>query len=263
MNEDIQDNVDQTNTPEHTEVELRAMEMGWRPLSEFSGDEDDFVEAKEFINRKPLFDKIEYQSKQLKAVSKALESLKVHYTKVQETEYEKALTSLKAERRRALTEGDGDRFEAVDEQIKDAESELNHVKQLQKEAIVEQPNEPHPEFKSWLDKNQWYSTVGYMRAFADDIGSKLAAQGLSPSDVLVKVRDAVKTEFPQKFRNPNKENAPDVGDSRSSKASGNKGNAAEAGLTEQERKIMNDLVRTGVMSKEKYLADLQAIKTRS
>jgi hypothetical protein len=44
--------------------------------------------------------------------------LKTHYGKVQETAYKEALAALKSERRRALTEGDADRFEQLDDDIK-------------------------------------------------------------------------------------------------------------------------------------------------
>jgi hypothetical protein len=31
-------------------------------------------------------------------------------------------------------------------------------------------------------------------------------------------------------------------------------------MNEQERKVMNDLVRSGLLTKEKYIADLKAVK---
>jgi hypothetical protein len=112
-----QENTD-PNVPEHTDVEKRAIEMGWRPLSEFDGDEADFIDAKEFVGRKPLYDKISSTTKELKAVRNAVEALKELYTKVQETEYKRALTTLKDERKKALVEGDADRFQSLDDEIK-------------------------------------------------------------------------------------------------------------------------------------------------
>ena len=76
------ENQTQDQPKQHTEVELRAMEMGWRPRDEFSGEDDDFIDAKEFVARKPLYDKIAQQSKQLKNVTQAVEALKEHYGKV-------------------------------------------------------------------------------------------------------------------------------------------------------------------------------------
>ena len=69
-------------TPELSPIEQKAISMGWRPKDQFEGDEEEFIDAKEFVRRQPLFDRIENQNKQLKNVTKALEALKVHYTRV-------------------------------------------------------------------------------------------------------------------------------------------------------------------------------------
>lgn len=253
-----QENLDQApegnEQPQYTEVELKAMDMGWRPKSEFNGDEVDFIDAKEFVNRKPLFDKIETQSRELKNVKKALDALKVHYTTVRETEYKRALNELKEQRQEAISNADGVKFEQIDNQIKEIEQQAKEVS-----AVANVPNEPdiHPEFQAWVNQNPWYQSTPYMRTFADLEGARLHAQGLDRNEVLRKVAEAVKKEFPTKFRNPNKEDAPNVEQSGGSKTGG-KSDAFE--LTAQERKIMNDLVRQGVLTKEKYITQLKEAK---
>lgn len=246
-------------TPQYSEIELKALEMGWKPKTEFHGDEADFVDAKEFVNRKPLFDRIEHQSKQLKAVTRALDALKTHYTKVQETEFNRALSALKAERKEALRDGDADKFDELDDQIKQVETQIELVKEAAATPAVQSETE-HPEFVAWVSKNSWYNNTGYMRAFADDLGSRLARQGMSPNEVLKEVEKAVRKEFPNKFVNPNKAAAPDVGSSRSPAATSSKND--DSFLTEQERKIMNTLIASDpkTFTKEKYIADLKKIK---
>lgn len=255
-----QESLGTENTPDvptHSDIELRAMDMGWRPKEEFQGNEDDFIEAKEFVRRQPLFEKIETQSKQIKAVSKALEALKVHYTRVEQAAVEKAITQMKVARKEALSDGDGDRFEVLDDEIKKAEGQLTQIEKIQKEPIVEETVD-HPEWKAFTSRNPWYTNTGYMRKFADEVGTELAQRGMSPSEVLKEVEKAVRKEFPQKFTNPNKESAPDVSTSRSS-TSNVKRNGDESKLSDSQRKIMNDLVRQGVLSKEEYIADLKSI----
>ena len=246
-------------TPEYTEVELRAMDMGWRPKEDFAGNEDDFIDAKEFVRRKPLFEKIETQSKQIKAVTKALDALKVHYTRVEEAAVNKAIATLKAQRKMALSEGDGDQFELLDDEIKKAEGQLAVLEEVKNKPLVEEEVQ-HPEWKAFTDRNPWYNATDYMRVYADKVGAQLAASGLAPAEVLKKVEQEVRKEFPNKFTNARKVEAPDVDTSRGS--GGKKVSNVEAGLTDVERKIMNDLVRSGVMTKEKYIADLQAIKKK-
>ena len=246
----------QDNTPQYTDLEVKAMNMGWRPMEEFDGPEEEFIDAKEFVRRAPLFDKIEHQSKELKNVRKALEALKTHYTRVQETEYNRALAALKSARKDALSQGDGDRFELIDNEITKVEKQVAEIKQVQETPLV-QEEVVHPEWQSWNNKNPWYQTVDYMRNYADQVGAKFAAQGMQPSEVLKEVEKAVRKEFPNKFNNPNKDSAPDVGSSRQVSRNPRKDDLE---LTDQERKVMNTLVSTGQLTKEKYLADLKKIK---
>lgn len=258
MTEEIkpQEGTPQDNTPpELTPIEQKALEMGWRPKDQFEGEEDDFIDAKEFVRRKPLFDKIETQSKEIKNVRKAIDALKQHYTVREEAAVNAALKQLKEARQEAITNADGEAFDKIDSEIKSVEKEQERLKQLDS-VPVDTPT-VHPEFAAWSNRNQWYTSVGYMRKWADDYGTTLSAQGLSPSEVLKKVEDGVKKEFPQKFTNPNKSNAPSV-ESGSQKAAGSKKDDFE--LSDQERRIMNTLVSTKVLTKEEYISQLKAAK---
>ena len=243
-------------------IEDRAREMGWRPREEFHGDDADFIDAKEFINRKPLFDKIEAQGKQLKDVLRALNNLKQHYTMVRDTEYKRALDVLKKQRSAAIKEGDGDTYEELDDHITRIEKEAADLQVLKQEIPEEQP--VHPEFQNWLTRNSWYQSVGYMRAFADQVGAELHGRGMSREKVLKGVEEAVRAEFPDKFRNRNKQDAPRVDSDTKGSGSGKRESGLD--LTPQEKKIMGDFLRmknpdgTPFMTKEQYISDLKKAK---
>lgn len=258
MSEELnQEQLEQPPEPKHSEVELRAMEMGWRPKEEYNGDEENFIDAKEFVRRKPLFDKIEHQGKQIKAVTKALEALKTHYTRVEEAAVQKAISQMKAQRKEALANGDGDSFELIDDEIKKAESSLAQIEKAREIPLVEE-EVVNPEWNAWQSRNSWYNTTPHMKVFADQVGATLAQRGMAPAEVLKEVEKAVRKEFPQKFTNPNKASAPDVDSGGGKPKTVNK--ADDGFMNEQEKKVMNDLVRTGVLTKEKYISDLKAIK---
>lgn len=247
--------------PQYSDIELKAMEMGWRPKDEFNGDETDFIDAKEFVARKPLYDKIAHQSKQMKNLTNAVEALKEHYTMVQKTEYNRALTALRNERKQAIAEGDGERVDAIEQQMDRAKEQVAEIERAAKTPIVEEVQQVHPELAEWQSKNQWYvSGPQYMKAFADQVGAQLAQSGMHRSDVLTEVAKRVRQEFPEKFKNPNKADAPAVGNAR---VTAKPAKGAEIQLTEQERNIMNTLVKGGHITKEKYLADLKAAKERN
>lgn len=237
-----------------TEIEQRALSMGWRPREEFNGSDDDFIDAKEFVRRKPLFDKIEHSSKEIKELRKAFTALTDHYTKVKESEYNRAMAALKSARSEAISTGDGARFDVLDEEIKRVEQEAAAVKN-----VAELPATPevHPTFVAWQNRNPWYNTERHMRVFADDYGRNLAAQGMQPDDVLKAVEKAVRQEYPNKFRNPNKDAAPDLDTGRQS---GTKKETFK--LTDQERRVMETLVRSDPkkFSREKYIEEVKKLR---
>lgn len=239
-----------------TPIEQQALDMGWRPKDEFEGEEDEFIDAKEFVRRKPLFDRLDQQGKQLKNVTKALDQLKDHYTKVRETEYNRALAQLKAGRQQAITDGDGAQFEVLDSRIKQVEKEAAQVLEESKPEV----HKPDPaELDNWMGRNSWYNKDDAMTAYADRIGNKyhesVLAGEMTPYQVLQKVEAEVKKEFTHKFRNSNKDTAPNISEG---KQAGRKTDSFQ--LDETERKVMENLVRQKILTKEEYIKDLKRAK---
>ena len=164
---------------------------------------------------------------------------------------------MKAQRKEALANGDGDSFELIDDEIKKAESSLAQIEKAREIPLVEE-EVVNPEWNAWQSRNSWYNTAPHMKVFADQVGATLAQRGMAPAEVLKEVEKAVRKEFPQKFTNPNKASAPDVDSGGGKPKTVNK--TDDGFMNEQEKKVMNDLVRTGVLTKEKYISDLKAIK---
>jgi hypothetical protein len=249
---------EEVKAPEYTALEQRAMEQGWRPKDEFNGDEETFVDAKEFLGRQPLFDKIETSQKEVKQLRKALENFKNHYTKVKETEYNRALAALKSERKSALENGDGDRFELIDAEIKNVEQQVQEVKQAHEAPLVQDTPQEPIEFVHWKNRNGWYDKMQYMRVYADELGTTLHQQGVKPAEVLKQVEVAVRKKFPDEFVNPRKASAPAVEEGRGS-STASRGNSFKDKLPADARSIMNSLVRSGTMTEEEYIADFKKI----
>ena len=134
---------------ELSSIEQKALEMGWKPKEEFDGDETEYIDAGEYVRRRPLFDKIEHQSKELKDVKKALRMLQDHHTKVREVEYQHALQDLRNQYKEALEAGDADKVTKLTEQIADVKAEEKATKVNQQT----QASQPHPDFLQWVEKN--------------------------------------------------------------------------------------------------------------
>jgi hypothetical protein len=236
--------------PQISDIEQRALDMGWKPKEQFTGIEDDFIDAKEFVRRKPLFDKIESQNRQVKLLNRSINELKEHFTKVNAATYDRALADLKAQRKDAIVNGDGEAFSQIDDKIKEAEAQRAELEALNQPVPEQQAD--MPQFASWKARNPWYNNVKYMRSFADELGTDLHQRGMAPDQVLTEVEKAVRLEFPEKFRNPNKASAIPVENGR---PSGKSKDTFE--MSDFERKVMNDFVRSKTMTKEEYIAGLK------
>lgn len=246
----------QSNTPatkEYSDTEKRAIAQGWVPKDEWDG-HGKWRDAEEFLDRGELFSKIDEQNRKLRNTEQTLEQMKVHLKKVRETEYNRALATLKAQKKAALEDGDADRVVEIDDQIADTKVKAAHEMQ-QIEARQQAQAGPDVHFVAWVNRNQWYQNDRAMRGAADAIGEELAQSGLrNPTDILAEVEKRIKKEFPHKFNNPNREKAGSVDGGGNSK--GQKNDSFQ--LTPEETQAMNKFIRAGLLTKEEYIADIKA-----
>lgn len=256
MSEEIEVQEPQEGTPqekEYSPIELKALEMGWNP--DFEGDEADFVDAKEFVGRKPLYDKIQGLSKKYKEVEKTLDLLKEHHGKVKETEYKRAIADLRAAKKDALIEGDADKVLEIEEAIDD----VQEARTKENNRGEQSSPEVHPDFQRWVDKNSWYVNNGEMHDFADGVGLAYRNRNpdASPSDVLEYVEKRIRKEYSTTFENPNKRRPSSVETSNNTPT--RKGSDSFQ-LTEQETEVMKKFVRQGVLTKEQYIAQIKSTR---
>jgi hypothetical protein len=258
MSEELEQTPGGETAPEQREyspVEQKAIEQGWRPKEEFSGDPDSFIEAAEFVRRGELFSKIEHQSKELKQVRAALEALKEHNSKIKETEYKRALKTLDEARKQALVEGETDRFFALEERMEEVKAEKADFDRSLEEVKAPAEQELNPEFVSWVSKNNWYESNKAMRAYADKLGVELAQEGHRPSKVLEMVEAEIKKEFAHKFQNQ-KTSRPQAVESPSRTGTTSGGFQ----LSDDERRIMRRFVESGVMTEKDYIQQLKGVR---
>ena len=250
-----QEGQQESNDVQLSPTQQEALNQGWVPKEEYHGDPEKWVDAGEFLRRGELFKKIESQGRELKEVRRALDGLKTLHASVREVEYQRALETLKAQKKEALESGDADAVIAADERI-DLVKEQQRMLAMEQTTATQPSGEQHPIFVEWKNRNSWYESSRPMKAFADARGAELAAEGISPPEVLKIIEKEIRQEFPQKFQNQRQNRAPAV------ETGNNKGGSSKAAfqLTPEERRIMQTFVRQGVMTEEKYIADLKKIK---
>lgn len=241
------------DAPQYTESETRAMEQGWVPKEQWTG-EGKWRDAESFLDRGELFGKIDAQNRKLKSTEQALAAMQQHYAKVAETEYKRALETLQKQKKEALIDNDVDTIVKLDDEIAD----LKMAKQSAPPPAQAVAAEPNPEFVAWENKNTWYRDSGPMRAYADRLGQDLAAQGKSPSEILREVSAAVRKDFPTKFSNPNRDRPSGVEGADTPRKASN----SHVELSETEAQIMKKLVGQGVLTKDQYLADIRKQRER-
>ncbi len=195
---------------EYSPAEEKAMSSGWRPEEEWSGDSEDWIDARTFNRNGEFMSRIQHQSKELTSLREESESLKAgmkelgeHNKKIAEQEFKKAMAALKREKVLALEEDDHVSVVDIDDRIGDLKESKKYMDEAE---ILEKPPEniaPNPVFVDWASINQWYSNDALLRGAADSVGMEYADKnpGAPIEDVLSFVTNRMKEEFPNKFGN--------------------------------------------------------------
>lgn len=252
-----------------SETEQKAHAAGWRPQTEWEGNPEDWVNAKEYLRVGEMMDRIKSQGSQLRSYTKkldqlesALKQLGEHNKKIQEKEYNKAMRDLKAMKAQALEQGDYETVVEIDERLADYR-EVDPAKAPQ---IPETTT--NPVIETWMEENQWYEQDAIMRGAADAMMHQLRASqpALTADQILASVSETMKEEFPHKFGGTKGTQTrrttvePNMDGTARARTTQSKAKYTSKHLNEMQLKTGKTFVRTGAIeSLEEYakqLADL-------
>lgn len=237
-------------TPVGNDAEEAARAKGWKPKEEFAGD-GDWVDAEEFLRRKPFFDKMSQQRQEIKRLQRTVESMANHYHKSVAVAVDKAIKGLKAERREAIELGDVDRVDALDAEI------AHH----QQQAVAQPANTVAPEIIDWVAENPWFNADQDMRAFAVAFNENYLKA--NPQDIgasLTKTLDAVKRAFPDKFEQTQRKPSAPASPVESGGATHKPAKYDTNRLTQEQKAAYNAYVKQHkIMSHDEYFQGLEAI----
>lgn len=258
----------------YTEEEQKAMANGWTPKDQWEGPEDEWVSAKQFNKNGELFGRINSYKHKISGLEKTVTALVKHNEKVYETAFKDALDKLKAERRVALREGDAELVEEIEERIEKVQEQQEQQQQEFKQDVAAPQQQIHPDFEPWIERNSWYANNDELRGFADGAAKRFVreaqehGQQVPFPELLRKVENYIKETFPEKFGSAPKRQGggSERGDSgargRTKASSRDDLTSIENSLSEDEKQIMNSLVNTGVLTREKYLTDMKKVLNR-
>ena len=265
-----------------TDAEQQAYAQGWRPETEWKGDPEKWVSAKEFLFRGELMDRIQKQTKVINDMkstqddmANALKVMGEHNSKIAEQEYKRALDTLKKQRREAMHEGEFDRADEIDERIdelKDAKKEADSSPKVEKKDTKDTNDDDtpkgSPEVDAWYAKNDtWYTKDIAMTAVADRVFDTYLAQHQGDFNGALEAVDTLMRErFPEEMGVQKKASPSSAavsegsGRAKSSKKSGKSKQFTVKDLNPEQYQVAKTFVDTEVFgSMQEYvdqLADL-------
>lgn len=258
-----------------SEVLHEAESQGWVPKERYRGNEADWVDANTFVkrgreilpilrkNNENLVRDLNNTREQLKEFKEAADEFKrfqkdAYERKAQDYEYR--IQEIKDSRAQAITDGDGQKVNALDDALDEAKHNLKEAKQAVKDVIKEPPpveeSQPiDPSLQTWLDKNNWFGQDKRMTSIANGIGESLRLEfpQLKGTSFLEKLDEVLLEEFPNKFGKKNTPtNRVESGSGRQGR--GSSGAQSYDNLPADARAACDKFVKQKLMTKEEYVS---------
>lgn len=241
-------------------TEQRAREKGWRPREEFNDDDKEFISADEFLRRGELLDKIKALNKKSQDQDRAIKMLAEHHKRVRENEFNRAIDYLNQERKNALVNGDVAKAVDLETQRDQVREKFDEFKRETAQA-AQVHNGPPPEFHEFMNRNTWYTRNIEATKTADALG--IAYRQSNPdadySDVLNHVEKQIRKIYPDLAGRGDPAVAAVDSSSTASATNTRKGRDTVT-LTDEEKHVMDTLIRRKVMTKEEYIADIKRLR---
>jgi len=258
------------------EIRQEAESQGWVPKERFRGNESDWVDADTFVkrgreilpilrkNNENLIKDLNATKEQLKEFRQAAEEFKQFQREAYErkaSEYEKRIQEIKESRAQAISDGDGQRVNALDDALDLAKEEFKEAKQAVKDADTVKVPEPtqaevDPGLQAWLDRNTWFGEDRRMTAVVNGIGESLRLEFplLKGQPFLDKLDEVLAEEFPTKFgKKQSPSSRVESGSGRQSRG-GSKAQSYD-NLPAEAKAACDRFVKQKLMTREQYVAD--------
>ncbi len=223
-------------------VEDKAREMGWVPSDEYEGDEDKWVDAKEFVGRAPLYEGLTKANKRMKRMQEAIDNLVQHNSEIMKATKERQIEDLEQARQEAEEEGNTAKARQLDKDI----SQIEQMKV---------PDTPSTAFTAFVEENEWYLDNPDLQAIADRRGAFLAQQGKGEQEILDEVAKYINETYLNKAQ-PRKSSSPPTSEGGSKRKAANKSNRRDR-LNDAQKAAMNNFVRLGVLTEDEYIEQLE------
>lgn len=202
-----------TATPEQV---AEASSIGWRPMEQFRGNPDNWVDADVYLERgKEVLPLLKANNKRLEndlaATKQANDRLAAEIAELRgsmnefaefshqqlKEKLEEQRVSLKRQIREAKREDDDSRVEELEEQLDENEEARAALKPPAKKEAQTPPPEP-PEFKAWKETNPWFGADPVKTKMAETFAIRVAAEGKKGQAFYDGVDELMREAYPQR-----------------------------------------------------------------
>lgn len=192
----------EAETPEVDPQVAKAQSKGWKPLEEFDGDPDEWVDAGEFIRRQPLFERARAAERRAKDLEKKLDSTTKFVEGIEERVRKKTLEEIDAKRRQAVEDGDVEAFQEADKEYQQAQQ----APEVESEEEQEQQPELPRHVKDFAERNAgWFETDWAMTNDVLQATQFYINKGKAHEEALAQAEKDIRRKYADRFENPNKQ----------------------------------------------------------
>lgn len=235
-----------------TEEQQQAMDKGWKP----EGAEGKRTKsAEEYLDAAPLYERLHSSEKKVKDLEAGFEHMRQMNEAQVERAGEQAREELKRQMKEAVEVADTDRAMELAE-------ELTKVDAPKEEPKSDTP-EYDPAFTDFVAENTWYDPNSedydvdkamYANQLGDAYGPLIKSGKKTVAEMLGEVNTKVKEKF--KATNPKRNKAAPVASSTpASKGEVKKQGLKDLDLSQQEYRIVRNMINAGQMTEEEYMKD--------
>lgn len=177
------------------EVELRdeASKMGWVDKDQYRGDKKRWVDAKEFIGRKDLYDKIHAQGKANEHLKKKLDAVTKYVKQLTESDYRNKLAEVRAKRDLAMDNDDREAADKANEEIAQLQVARDDEFLSDEDDNENTTSTPEEQVQAnaqaageWIEQNPWFEQDADLKELADDYAE---AFSVNPANAKASVQE--------------------------------------------------------------------------
>jgi hypothetical protein len=261
---------EEIDTPESIHAEAET--QGWVPKENFRGRESDWVDAETFVKRGreilPLLRKnndnlmkdLSATKEQLKEFREAAEEFKKFQKDAYErkaNDYERRILEIRENRAQAISDGDGQKVNALDDALDEAKDSLKEAQQAVRDAVKVPDQVMDPGLQSWLNRNEWFGKDARMTGIANGIGEsiRLDFPDLKGQGFIDKLDEILAEEFPTKFgKSKTTPRSPvESGSGRQSRSGGS--SQSYDNLPADAKAACDRFVKQKLMTREQYVSE--------